>query len=319
MRCGHIRCGHAVRTYGADIRCGHTVRTYGADIYGADMRCGHTVRTYGADIRCGYTVRTYGADIRCGHIRCGHTVRTYGTHTVRTYGADITVRTYGADIRCGHTVRTYGADMHGADIRCGHTVRTYGADIRCGHTVRTYGADIRCGHTVRTYGADIRCGHTVRTYGADIRLLFNDKNPIKSLVLLKTHRTGSSTLANILYRYGDLNNLDFALPKESTYEYYWPVSFNPSFIDKQYMNTSRPVKMLVNARLHRTSMALWKGKGAFMITVLRDPVSHFESSFYSNHLDSLFGLQNSSDPLHQFLQSPKQILARHLHADGNEN
>ena len=72
-------------------------------------------------------------------------------------------------------------------------------------------------------------------------------------MLLKTHRSGSGTLANILYRYGDLNELDFALPKQKTYDFYWPLHFNPSFVDKTYLNSTAP-NFLINARHSPDSM-----------------------------------------------------------------
>lgn len=37
-------------------------------------------------------------------------------------------------------------------------------------------------------------------------------SPKKNIVLLKTHKTGSSTIQNILYRFGDSHDLKFALP-----------------------------------------------------------------------------------------------------------
>ena len=79
------------------------------------------------------------------------------------------------------------------------------------------------------------------------------------MVLLKTHRSGSGTLANIMYRYGDLNELDFALPKQRTYDFYWPLHFNPSFVDKTYLNSTAP-NMLINARYSADSMASFMPK-----------------------------------------------------------
>ena len=73
------------------------------------------------------------------------------------------------------------------------------------------------------------------------------KRPVKNVALLKTHRAGGGTLANIIYRYGDLNDLEFALPKHGSYDFYWPLHFNPSFVDKQYLNSSSP-NLLINAR-----------------------------------------------------------------------
>jgi len=49
-----------------------------------------------------------------------------------------------------------------------------------------------------------------------------------------------------MYRYGDLNELDFALPKQRTYDFYWPLHFNPSFVDKKYLNATP--NLLINAR-----------------------------------------------------------------------
>ena len=41
--------------------------------------------------------------------------------------------------------------------------------------------------------------------------------PRKNVLFLKTHKTGSSTVQNILYRYGDRNDLTFALPVRDVY------------------------------------------------------------------------------------------------------
>ena len=62
-----------------------------------------------------------------------------------------------------------------------------------------------------------------------------------------------------MYRYGDLNELDFALPKQRTYDFYWPLHFNPSFVDKTYLNATAP-NMLINARYSPDSMASFMPK-----------------------------------------------------------
>lgn len=85
------------------------------------------------------------------------------------------------------------------------------------------------------------------------------KGPFVNLVLLRTHRTGSGTLANILYRYGDLNDLDFALPKQKSYDFYWPLHFNPSYVDKKYLNSTAP-NLLINARYSPDTIASFMPK-----------------------------------------------------------
>lgn len=58
-------------------------------------------------------------------------------------------------------------------------------------------------------------------------------------------------------------------------------------------------------------------KGAFLITVVRDPVSHFESLFYRKHLDYLFKLENTSNPLAEFLKYPDQSYKTYLKNEKN--
>ena len=62
-----------------------------------------------------------------------------------------------------------------------------------------------------------------------------------------------------MYRYGDLNDLDFALPKQRIYDFYWPLHFNPSFVDKKYLNFTSP-NMLINARYSTDTMASFMPK-----------------------------------------------------------
>ena len=44
------------------------------------------------------------------------------------------------------------------------------------------------------------------------------------IAFAKTHKTGSSTLQNIFFRFGERNNLNFALPENS-----WMFSYNQPF------------------------------------------------------------------------------------------
>ena len=48
--------------------------------------------------------------------------------------------------------------------------------------------------------------------------------PANNIPFLKTHKTGSSTLTNILNRYGDSRDLFFALPFRG-YDFKWPTPF----------------------------------------------------------------------------------------------
>ena len=42
-------------------------------------------------------------------------------------------------------------------------------------------------------------------------------NPVKQLIFAKTHKTGSTTLQNIIFRFGERNRLMFVLPKSGAH------------------------------------------------------------------------------------------------------
>lgn len=96
-------------------------------------------------------------------------------------------------------------------------------------------------------------------YFLTYRIPCTSKYPAQHVVLLRTHRSGSSTIANIMYRYGDLNDLEFALPKQKSYDFYWPLNFNPSFVDKKYLNLTPP-DLLINARYSPDTMTSFMSK-----------------------------------------------------------
>lgn len=55
--------------------------------------------------------------------------------------------------------------------------------------------------------------------------------PKNHVVFLKTHKTASSTILNILYRYGDAHNLTFALPVNMYSQLYYPAYFMSHFVE----------------------------------------------------------------------------------------
>ena len=101
--------------------------------------------------------------------------------------------------------------------------------------------------------------------------------PRKNIFFLKTHKTGSSTIQNILLRYGEKYNLTFALPKSTTAHVY---NYNVKFSKWMVRETKSPPNILLN-HLHFD----FKGINEFMpsdtvyITIVRDIESHFESVF----------------------------------------
>lgn len=56
-------------------------------------------------------------------------------------------------------------------------------------------------------------------------------HPKSHIVFLKTHKTASSTILNILYRYGESRNLTFALPLNKHSQLYYPYLFASHFVE----------------------------------------------------------------------------------------
>lgn len=104
------------------------------------------------------------------------------------------------------------------------------------------------------------------------------------IVLVKTHKTGSSTLANIIYRFGESRNLSFMLPKDDL-RLGWPEPFPGRFIDKGASGVDSATGdstfdiVAFHAVLNHNTM-LRRIPEAKFITIVRDPVAQFTSAWY---------------------------------------
>ena len=127
--------------------------------------------------------------------------------------------------------------------------------------------------------------------------------PVNNILFLKTHKTGSSTVTNILNRYGDTRDLMFAVPSvRATYSFFWPHPFQLRFAQA----FGRAPNILCNhARYNKVPMNwLFPKETTRYITLLREPTQHFESIFNFFRLDKRFlGLRNVMSPLQTFLQN----------------
>ena len=127
--------------------------------------------------------------------------------------------------------------------------------------------------------------------------------PKKKIVFLKTHKTGSSTITNILNRYADWHNLTMLLPSgEGYYSFDWPNKFR--------LNSARNLHGLVpdilanHARYSRKSMnVLFPRSNTTYITILREPVSQWESTFNYMSFPYILNILNLDDPLDFFLNN----------------
>ncbi|MBN3306986.1 G3ST4 sulfotransferase, partial [Amia calva] len=96
------------------------------------------------------------------------------------------------------------------------------------------------------------------------------------IMFLKTHKTASSTVLNILYRFGDERGLHFALPPR--YQFGYPLPFK-AFRVKGYKESGpRDFSIMGNHMRFRKSEKVMP-RDTFYFTILRDPAALAESSY----------------------------------------
>ncbi|XP_078345768.1 galactose-3-O-sulfotransferase 2-like [Oculina patagonica] len=115
--------------------------------------------------------------------------------------------------------------------------------------------------------------------------------PIRNVLFLKTHKTGSSTVANIFFRYGDSRGLSFVLGSDPMIG--WPRRFRLSHTLPR--NGHRANFLCSHTRYNKKPMRLLFPKDiSIYITILRNPVDQFESVFNYVEFGEVFGF--GTDP-----------------------
>lgn len=125
-------------------------------------------------------------------------------------------------------------------------------------------------------------------------------------MFVKTHKTASSTILNILFRFGEKHRLRFALPNRRN-DFFYPSPFQGSQV-KDYRRGECFNIICNHMRFDRREVAKLLPPGAVYITILRDPVDLFESSF--NYYHSAIPLTwriRGGDKLAQFLEHPQRF------------
>ena len=135
--------------------------------------------------------------------------------------------------------------------------------------------------------------------------------PKKNILFVKTHKTGSSTITNILNRYGESRELNFVLPKVGQNRLAWPWYFQMDSFHP-LNKTGRPNILCNHARYNRKVMQELMPNDTLYITILRDPVTQFESTFSYMTLDKILGMENTTDPLEKFFVDPQSVLVNYV-------
>ncbi|XP_004934501.1 galactosylceramide sulfotransferase isoform X1 [Gallus gallus] len=127
--------------------------------------------------------------------------------------------------------------------------------------------------------------------------------PKLDIMFMKTHKTASSTILNILFRFGEKHRLKFAFPNGRNDFYY------PSFFERSQVQHYRPgmcFNIICNhMRFHYEEVRKLLPADATFVTVLRDPAYLFESSFhYFGRVIPLTWKLPGEDKLAEFLRDP---------------
>ncbi|XP_022619207.1 galactose-3-O-sulfotransferase 2-like [Seriola dumerili] len=105
-------------------------------------------------------------------------------------------------------------------------------------------------------------------------------HPKSHIVFLKTHKTASSTILNVLYRYGESRNLTFALPVNKHSQLFYPFFFASHFVEGVSSRRVKEFNIMCNhMRFRKSEVVKVMPDDTFYFSILRHPVSMMESIF----------------------------------------
>ncbi|XP_030005698.1 galactosylceramide sulfotransferase [Sphaeramia orbicularis] len=129
-------------------------------------------------------------------------------------------------------------------------------------------------------------------------------SPKVHIMFMKTHKTASSTILNILFRFGEKHQLKFAFP-DGRNDFFYPSPFQCSQV-KDYKPGDCFNIVCNHMRFDYQEVSKLLPPDAVYVTILRDPVDLFESSFHYYHQAvPLTWSIKSDNKLAEFLNSPQ--------------
>ncbi|GFU55664.1 galactosylceramide sulfotransferase [Trichonephila clavipes] len=109
--------------------------------------------------------------------------------------------------------------------------------------------------------------------------------PQTNIVFLKTHKCAGSSIQNILMRYGDKHKLNFVMPRTGNYLGH-PTPFSRTMVSRHHSFTYNILAH--HTRLDYKEIRAVMPSNSIFITIVRDPIQIFESSFSYYSFDKLF-------------------------------
>lgn len=129
----------------------------------------------------------------------------------------------------------------------------------------------------------------------------NNKNkkckPVENVVFVKTHKTGSSTILNIIQRYSEKSKLPMVLPRlpEKNHMLGWPYRFNSNNVFEH--EAGRRYNLFANhARFSKRQIerVMADPVNTKFVTILREPMRQLESSAVYFKYQNLFNISKDN-------------------------
>ncbi|XP_066477595.1 galactose-3-O-sulfotransferase 2 [Tiliqua scincoides] len=125
--------------------------------------------------------------------------------------------------------------------------------------------------------------------------------PITNVMFLKTHKTASSTILNILYRFSEKHNLTVALPTGPHVHLGYPRYFKATFVE-EFKTIGQNFNIMCNhLRFSLPQVRRLMPNDTFYFTILRNPIALLESSYV--YYKNIPAFRKSKD-VNEFLSSP---------------
>ncbi|XP_044038394.1 galactose-3-O-sulfotransferase 2 [Siniperca chuatsi] len=149
---------------------------------------------------------------------------------------------------------------------------------------------------------------------ANIYNILRTRTRSPPVVFLKTHKTGSSTVQNLLFRMGERDKATFAFP-QYTYQFSYPDKFRAEFVDELPDGSSQYDILCSHMRLDVGQLKQVMPPNAIYITILREPLRTFESvfSYYTSAVPAFTLAKKAAETaghksaLSVFLESPESF------------
>ncbi|XP_010714846.1 galactose-3-O-sulfotransferase 2 [Meleagris gallopavo] len=141
-----------------------------------------------------------------------------------------------------------------------------------------------------------------------------------NIMFLKTHKTASSTILNILFRFTERYKLKAALPAGQLFHLGYPERFVTNFVEGFQTQEQNYNVMCNHLRFNPSEVHKVMAKNTFYFSILRNPIALLESSYvYYKNVAPAF---SRSKDVNEYLASPlkyyhKDDYRRNIYAKNN--